>query len=189
MSALMSDLLRPVLDQISKLWGRVDQMPVVRWGTVTAASPLRVVLDGNADPLPFAPPSLVKGLQVGNRVLCVEQHRRVIVIEVAGNPIEWMSPTLTGSFTLASVPLQLRVTPTNVEFQGGLLRTPAPTSYTTAFLLPAGVPRPKGQYRAPGRDDFAMWVAMLSTGEVQMKASGAITSGAGFTFDGMSYAY
>ena len=189
MSALMSDLLRPVLDQISKLWGRVDQMPVVRWGTVTAASPLRVVLDGNTDPLPFAPQSLVRTLQVGNRVLCIEQHRRVIVVDLAGNPVEWMTPTLTGGFTLASAPLQLRVTPTRVEFAGGILRTTTPSAYTTAFTLPANVPRPRGQYRAPGRDDFGMWVAMLSTGDVQMKATGAATSGAGYTFDGMSYAY
>lgn len=79
----MRDLLKPIKDQIRKLWARVDQMPIVRWGTVTVSAPLRVMLDGDPDHLPFAPQSVVKSPPVGARVVCVEQHRRVIVIAVA----------------------------------------------------------------------------------------------------------
>lgn len=76
----MSDPLKPILDQIAKLWGKVDLIPVIRWGSVTQTTPLRVRLDGDADPLPFTPSSLISGLTVGARVVCVEQHRRVIVV-------------------------------------------------------------------------------------------------------------
>lgn len=78
-------MLRPVLDQISKLWARVDLMPVVRWGTVTSGDPLRVMLDGSTEVLPFAPQTTVQGLVTGDRVVCVEQHRRVIIVARAGS--------------------------------------------------------------------------------------------------------
>jgi len=82
--APLQDLLRPVLGQIEKLWARVDLTPVIRWGTVAQASPLRVTLDGDAVPLPLTPQTALPSLRVGDRVLCVEQHRRVIVIQAAG---------------------------------------------------------------------------------------------------------
>ena len=39
------------------------------WATVTQASPLRIRLDGESTPLPFAPDKLISGLLVGDRVL------------------------------------------------------------------------------------------------------------------------
>lgn len=83
----MVDLLAPVLNQIHKLWARVDRMPVVRWATVVQVSPLRVMLDGDLDVLPFTPATTVHGLPVGARVVCVEQHRRVIVVSAATRPL------------------------------------------------------------------------------------------------------
>jgi hypothetical protein len=83
MAGGLMDALRPILDQISKLWARVDQMPVIRWGTVTVSSPLRVMLDGDDDHLPYTPSSTAADLVVGDRVVCVEQHRRVIVLTAA----------------------------------------------------------------------------------------------------------
>jgi len=79
----VNDLLEPIKDQLRKLWERVALMPVIRWGTVTATDPVAVILDGDEEPLPFAPQIAVSGLTVGARVVCVEQHRRVIVIAAA----------------------------------------------------------------------------------------------------------
>lgn len=75
----MTDLFRPILDQIGKLWERADKMPTVRWGTVTQSSPLLVLLDG--DTTTVAPQTLVKTMPPGSRVVCVEQHRRMIVVQ------------------------------------------------------------------------------------------------------------
>lgn len=83
------DILRPVLDQIGKLWARLELMPVIRWGAITQADPLRVQLDGDLDPMVLTPMTLVAGLGVGDRVLCVEQHRRVIVL---GRAKGWGTP-------------------------------------------------------------------------------------------------
>lgn len=81
----LEDLIRPLVDKIKTLSTRVDQMPVIRWGIVAAASPLRVALDGsideNGNPVLAPAQSAVTGLTSGTRVLCVEQHRRVIVIQ------------------------------------------------------------------------------------------------------------
>jgi len=76
----VSNVLDPILTQISKLWSRVDVMPTMRWGTVLQASPLSVQLDGDTVPLPFPPASAISPIRVGARVLCVEQNRRVIVV-------------------------------------------------------------------------------------------------------------
>ncbi len=77
---VFSRLMAPVLEQIAKLWARIDLMPAIRWGTVRGINPLSVTLDGDTDPLPFPPSTTVLGLTLGARVVCVEQHRRVIVI-------------------------------------------------------------------------------------------------------------
>ncbi|MEZ5110929.1 MAG: hypothetical protein R2732_05440 [Microbacteriaceae bacterium] len=77
----MVNLFDPVLGQIEKLWARVDRVPVVRWATVTQSSPLRVILDGDTDAMPFTPASVVRDITVGSRVVCVEQNRRVIVVD------------------------------------------------------------------------------------------------------------
>ncbi|MGU3424037.1 hypothetical protein [Microbacterium paraoxydans] len=82
--APMQDLLRPIIEQLDKLWTRVDLTPVIRWGTVTQAGPLRVQLDGDAEPLPLTPQTTLPDLRTGDRVVCVEQHRRVIVLQAAG---------------------------------------------------------------------------------------------------------
>lgn len=81
--APMQDLLRPIVEQLEKLWTRVDLTPVIRWGTVTQADPLRVQLDGDAEPLPLTPQTTLRELRAGDRVVCVEQHRRVLVVQAA----------------------------------------------------------------------------------------------------------
>ncbi|MGN7978194.1 hypothetical protein ACTJJ4_11530 [Microbacterium sp. 22195] len=83
----MKDLLKPIRDQIAKLWAAVDRKPTFRWGTVSQETPLLVQLDGDidpaGDPVDVAPQSVVSSIPVGARVACIEQDRRVIVIAVA----------------------------------------------------------------------------------------------------------
>lgn len=62
------------------------------WATVTQASPLRIRVDTDTDPLPFTPQSNVSGLVVNDRVLVLfmanaipsNRARRVVII---GKPI------------------------------------------------------------------------------------------------------
>lgn len=77
-------LLRPILESIAKLWARVDLVPVVRWATITQVAPVRIRVDGDAADLAVTPQLVVGGLLVGDRVVCIEQHRRMIVIQMAG---------------------------------------------------------------------------------------------------------
>ncbi|QTV79493.1 pyocin knob domain-containing protein [Microbacterium sp. NIBRBAC000506063] len=76
-----------------ELWAAIRELkanrgPVVRWGTVATGSPLTVFLDGSLDtagsPVPSPARSVIPDLRAGDRVLCVEQHRRVTVANVAG---------------------------------------------------------------------------------------------------------
>ncbi|WP_308491011.1 hypothetical protein [Microbacterium terrisoli] len=78
----MTDVLRPILDQIGKLRAGFDRTPTIKLATVTQASPLRIRMDGDTDPLPFAPIG-VSTWTVGDRVICAEQHRRVFILAPA----------------------------------------------------------------------------------------------------------
>lgn len=111
------DILRPVLDQIAKLWTRLDLMPVIRWGTITQVDPLRVQLDGDIEPLILTPMSIVGGARVGERVICVEQHRRVIILGRAHGQIRAM-----GAFSQPAVAAGDGLQ-TTVTFPTGLFTT------------------------------------------------------------------
>lgn len=49
------------------------------WGTVTATGPLRVRLDGDTDPAPVTPDSLVT-VAVNDRVWCQISGRRLVIL-------------------------------------------------------------------------------------------------------------
>lgn len=170
----MQDLLRPVLEQIGKLWSRVDLSPVIRWGTVTQASPLRVQLDGDEDPLTITPQNAAGELRVDSRVLCVEQHRRVIVVKASGDRAAWASAS--GTVPSASVGADATVT-TAVTFPVGRFTSPpvviasavaGAASYlyvsvesvtTTSFVLRRSV----GAERGSGFSLGAAWQATQMT--------------------------
>jgi hypothetical protein len=90
----------PILAALRKLAGKVDAAPVMLWGTASQASPLMVMLDGAIDPAgaPVAVPaqSAVGPVKVGQRVYCVRQSRRVIV--VGGGDTGWLTLPLQPGF-------------------------------------------------------------------------------------------
>lgn len=77
-------LIDPLLDRIQDIKASMSGQLVLRWGTVTQESPLRVRLDADTDPLPFKPMTLVAGLDVGDRVQVALQNRRATVIGRGG---------------------------------------------------------------------------------------------------------
>lgn len=58
----------------------------MKWATVTDDSPLRIRLDGDSDPLPFTPDSLIDpaALAVDDRVRCELADRRVVIVGRSG---------------------------------------------------------------------------------------------------------
>jgi microcystin-dependent protein len=83
------------------------------WGTIAAVSPLRLLLDGDTEPLPIAPELLVPqaSLALGDRVRCELAERRVIVHGRAGGAgaghtfpvgviIDWPSESPTPGYAL-----------------------------------------------------------------------------------------
>lgn len=84
------DRQAPVKAQIHKLWAARDRSSYIRYGTVAQVSPLLINLDGDidldensptfGDPVSSPAQSLVTHT-VGQRVICAEQYRRVLVIQ------------------------------------------------------------------------------------------------------------
>lgn len=189
--------LRPVLDQIRKLWDRVSLMPVVRWGTVTAGTPLRVILDGSTEPLPFSPQSTIVGLTAGDRVLCVEQHRRVIIVQRAGQPAiddtGWrrLDGVLANGFTEnPAAPPMYRKIGAVVYLKGEFYRTDAPGGSATVTArrgaLPAGF-RPSRQVLGPTVSFWGVVVEVIPDGSILIAATQARTSNVGYSIAGTSF--
>jgi hypothetical protein len=86
--------------------------PSHRWATVTATSPLRIRLDGDTDPLPYTPDSLVAGLAVADRVWVQlaagpnpdRRSRRVIIMGRAGGPSTATTDALNARLTALDGP-------------------------------------------------------------------------------------
>lgn len=100
----------------------------------------------------------------------------------------WTTATLAAGqgYTQGSAPLQYKRYLNRVELRGNVYRSATPTGQTV-FQLPSNFPWPYGQVRFMTRVDVNQQVIIASNGAVSMTASGAVTSGAGFVFDGVAY--
>lgn len=76
--------LSGIVGRLRGLQAAVAGAPVLRWATVVQSHPLRVRLYGDADALDGVPATAVPVLLPGERVVCVRQNLRVIVVAVAG---------------------------------------------------------------------------------------------------------
>lgn len=76
---------------LDKLAAQAREEPDIsrwEWATVTDDSPLRIRIDNEDDPLPFAPDNLVAGLAISDRVwvqlitniIHARRYRRVIIL-------------------------------------------------------------------------------------------------------------
>lgn len=80
----MTDLISPIVDRLEDALSGLVGVATLRWGTVTSSTPLRVRLDADDEPLLFSPVCPFVGLQVGERVHCAIQNRRVTIMNIAG---------------------------------------------------------------------------------------------------------
>lgn len=84
----MNDPFSALRHRIDALAARIRAAPHAEWGVITQASPLRVRLDGDAEPLLGTPSTLVSGLRVGDRVQAMIQNRKVTILgRGGGDPI------------------------------------------------------------------------------------------------------
>jgi len=111
---------------------KADDSPAFRYGTVTALSPLRVQLDGDATPVASSPVSL-EVVGVGDRVLVMIYHRRMTIVGVVGGVAPPAIVTdITSSFTKPSgsycIDWEARlvgdVVILNLSYQGGMYLGP-----------------------------------------------------------------
>lgn len=80
-----------LLQRFAGLRARIDEAPTFRWAIVTQVSPLRIQFDAAASAEAGTPDTLVTSLDVGDRVMCMVQHRRVTVVGVGrGRDTGWI---------------------------------------------------------------------------------------------------
>ena len=97
------NLLDPVMVQLDKLWATVRGMPAVRWATVTQTAPLRIQLDGETTPMLISPQTTVHNLRAGERVVCIEQNRRIIITaRIGDDPVPFAPVSVFGPETASA---------------------------------------------------------------------------------------
>lgn len=93
--------LSVLLRRFMGMQAQLDSAPTFRWALVTQASPLRVQFDAAAAPEAGTPDTLVGALALGDRVMCMVQHRRVTVVGVGkGRDTGWINLTDSSDVTL-----------------------------------------------------------------------------------------
>lgn len=90
----MADIAAMIRKQV------MDAVPTFRWATVTSVNPLRIRFDGETDPLPITPDTLVNP-PVGARVFVLHWMRRVTVLGRAGGVPDtgWVEVPLRSGFS------------------------------------------------------------------------------------------
>lgn len=114
-----------------------------------------------------------------------------IDVWVGGNwlPGNWQAiipASLQNGFTHGSVQPAFRQVGGLVHLSGNMLRSTAPTDFTTAFILPQWA-SPRGDAYWSTVTDWGMSVQVTSGGSVRIKASVARASGVGYLLDGISW--
>lgn len=95
----LDDMNRLIESQVAAKVGRSPEDATHRYGTITSVSPLRVRLDGDANPVAYAPPCLYKPA-LNDRVLCVVWETQLAILgPVSGGPAYEPAITNTGWVT------------------------------------------------------------------------------------------
>lgn len=144
------------------------------WGTVTAASPLRVRLEHDSAPLDLTPDAMTAGLALDDRVLVLRHGTKAIVWGQGGPPIDdtgWVDLTLrTGWLTTASYAPQIRRIGNRVILKGALTRSGTTGAINSMFTVPEGF--------RPGASIFVG--AVVTNGGAVLQVTISPTTGLGF---------
>ncbi|WP_115728241.1 phage tail protein [Actinomyces culturomici] len=73
-----------LMGTVARLKALVEQVPSYRWATVVQGDPLRILLDGDTEPMRGTPENVAGPLALGQRVLVTASRRRVYVIGRSG---------------------------------------------------------------------------------------------------------
>lgn len=88
---MAGDRLDDLMLRVKAIQGRVSAAPALRWGTVTATSPLSVLLDGAPDAFVGVSNAGPRALVVGQRVRVDVQGTRVTVVSAARDDLRGTS--------------------------------------------------------------------------------------------------
>ena len=143
---MSSGRLRPLYKRLHKLRSLIDRKSEIRLGTVAQVSPLMVNLDGDidadpgsptfGDPIPTPATSPIAHT-VGQRVICAEQYRRVLVVQG--------STALGHLYSTASQNVASAASQTMLTFGGAPTLTGGFTAGTDTLIVPV-----KGLYEVAG---------------------------------------
>ncbi|QYC54180.1 hypothetical protein SEA_WELCOME_62 [Microbacterium phage Welcome] len=149
---------------------------------ITAASRYRTMTNAQRVALPAG--QLTEGL----RVFTTDTRLNHIYTQGAWvSETNWATLTLGNGFTHAQFPLQWRRTLDRVVLRGGVYRATQPVTQTGVSSIPAIAPAPISRVYAWGRPDFNHRIEIQNDRLITSSASGALTTGIGFTFDGVGY--
>lgn len=156
-----------LMKRIDRLRLDIAGKPELRWGVVTAVSPLAVRLDGDTDPLAGSPSTLVGSSRVGDRVQLAIQNRRATIIGAASSgDTGWYNlPYAEGFIPGTAGQAQVCVKNGVAYFRGGAQVTTGDFTTAERIIVPAGgIPvaaRPSQYIRSGGQATLGKSAAIM----------------------------
>lgn len=105
--SVTGDGLNPIVSELILMQQEMGKLPRAVWATVAQQSPLRIIIDGDTQPMEGRPAQTSAAPAAGTRVLCLMQNGRATVIGNAPDPELPEAPesvTVAGTFDMGSSP-------------------------------------------------------------------------------------
>lgn len=103
--SVTGDGLNPIVRELISMQQEMGKLPRAVWATVAQQSPLRIIIDGDTQPMAGRPAQTSPAPAAGTRVLCLMQNGRATVIGNAPDPELPEAPesvTVAGTFAMGS---------------------------------------------------------------------------------------
>ena len=118
--------LDPIVAELRSIRAAQSKLPRAVWATVTQQVPLRIIVDGDTQPMAGRPAQTSPAPAAGTRVLCLMQNGRATIIGNAPSPEAPESVTVAGTLAMGSssdYPLNDLVS-TSISFPEGRFTEP-----------------------------------------------------------------
>lgn len=141
--SVTGDGLNPIVSELISMQQEMGKLPRAVWATVAQQSPLRIIIDGDTQPMAGRPAQTSPAPAAGTRVLCLMQNGRATIIGNAPDPELPEAPesvTVAGTFDMGGsndYPINELVS-TSISFPEGSFTEP-PVVIVSTHLTYASV--------------------------------------------------
>lgn len=135
--SVTGDGLNPIVSELISMQQEMGKLPRAVWATVAQQVPLRIIIDGDTQPMEGRPAQTSPAPAAGTRVLCLMQNGRATVIGNAPSPEAPESVTVAGTFDMGPSPDYPinKLVSTSISFPEGSFTEPPVVTISTSHTF------------------------------------------------------